>query len=155
MSEPQATPFRRKLPTASWASDAAARKRMQANRSRDTGPELALRSELHRRGFRFRKNFVIRAGGMRTSADIVFTRPRLAVFVDGCFWHRCPEHATNPKANSSYWLSKLENNVRRDRRVDTELTAHGWKILRVWEHELPADAADRITAALTSAGTRA
>lgn len=113
---------------------------MRANRKRDTGPELALRSALHRRGLRFRVNLSLRCGAVRVVPDIVFTRRKVAVFVDGCWWHRCPAHGTTPKANTAYWLPKLDRNVQRDRRVDAALAAGGWTILRIWEHEVVADA---------------
>jgi len=116
---------------------------MRANRRRDTSPELALRSELHARGLRFRVDFPpIR--GLRCRADVVFTRMRVAVFVDGCFWHACSEHASWPKANGGWWREKLEGNVRRDRANDYALEAAGWRVLRVWEHEDVASAADAI-----------
>ncbi len=120
---------------------------MQGNRSIDTRPELALRSELHRRGYRFRKS-VAPVAGVRCRADVVFARARVAVFVDGCFWHRCPEHGTRPRTNSSYWQVKLDRNVARDRRNDDALTASGWTVVRVWEHEDVRDAADRVEAIL-------
>lgn len=132
----------------SWASSAAVRRCMQANRSSGTTPELRLRSELHRRGLRFRKNLTVRANDVRTTPDIVFTRARAAVFVDGCFWHRCPQHASSPKANSDYWSSKLEANVARDRRVDAALRDDGWLVLRFWEHQSPDESADAVILAL-------
>lgn len=120
----------------------------KANRRAETKPEQRLRSELHRRGMRFRKDLLIRAGGIRTHADIAFTRRRLAVFVDGCFWHRCPEHGTSPKSNTDYWAPKLQANVDRDRRVDAALRTDGWAVLRIWEHEDLEAAADRVQQAL-------
>lgn len=120
---------------------------MQGNRSIDTRPELALRSELHRRGYRFRKS-VSPIEGLRCRVDVVFLRARVAIFVDGCFWHRCPEHGTHPRTNSSYWQVKLDRNVARDRRNNDALTASGWTVVRVWEHEDVHDAADRIEAIL-------
>lgn len=86
--------------------------------------------------------------GLRCRADVVFTRARLAIFVDGCFWHCCPIHATRPAANADWWRAKLEANVARDRRNDRELSAAGWSVLRCWEHETAAEVADRISAAL-------
>ena len=77
--------------------------------------------------------------------DIVFVSSRLAVFVDGCFWHRCPEHATQPKANKQWWTNKLQDNVERDRRHDSALRKAGWSVLRVWEHEDPHEAAAKIS----------
>ncbi len=109
---------------------------MQANRRTDTGPEMRLRSALHREGRRFRKDYPIRVeGGRRIKVDIAFPGARLAVFVDGCFWHRCPEHATEPKANRDFWRAKLDRNVARDREVDRALRNAGWRVVRIWEHE--------------------
>lgn len=115
--------------------DYAASKIGRANRRTDTKPEVRLRSALHRRGLRFRKDFLIRAGEVRVRPDIVFTRLKLALFVDGCFWHSCPEHGSIPKRNREYWLPKLAANAERDRRVNAALEASGWAILRLWEHE--------------------
>ena len=110
---------------------------------RDTTPELAIRSELHRRGFRFR---VDRAPlpGLRSRADIVFGPARVAVYVDGCFWHSCPAHGTRPKANAKWWERKLNRNQERDRETDRVLREHGWAVVRIWEHEDPVAAADRV-----------
>ncbi|MCA1007310.1 very short patch repair endonuclease [Rhodococcus hoagii] len=121
--------------------------RMRAQRRRDTAPEVALRRELHRRGARF---FVDRAPlrGLRRRADLVFPRKRVAVYVDGCFWHSCPQHATSPKNNAQWWADKLAANVVRDRDTDARLAAAGWQVVRIWEHEDPAEAADRVQAAL-------
>ena len=117
---------------------------MQGNRSAETLPEVALRSALHRTGLRFRKNARPHPG-IRCRADIVFPTERIAVFVDGCFWHRCPEHGTDPRTNSRYWRAKLDRNVARDRRNDADLGAAGWIVLRVWEHEPVLEAVARIT----------
>lgn len=121
--------------------------RMRAQRRRDTAPEVALRRELHRRGMRF---FVDRAPlrDVRRRADLVFPRRKVAVYVDGCFWHSCPEHATFPKTNAQWWADKLAGNVARDRDTDARLTAEGWLVIRVWEHEDPVSAANRVQAAL-------
>lgn len=121
--------------------------RMRAQRRRDTAPEVALRRELHRRGARF---FVDRAPlrGLRRRADLVFPRKRVAVYVDGCFWHSCPQHATSPKNNAQWWADKLAANVVRDRDTDARLAVAGWQVVRIWEHEDPAEAADRVQAAL-------
>lgn len=108
--------------------------------SRDTGPELRLRSELHRRGLRFR----VHRPGLPGRPDIVFTRARIAVFVDGCFWHRCPQHGVMPKSNSEWWRTKLDRNVERDREKDDALRQMGWRPLHVWEHEDPMEAAGRV-----------
>lgn len=116
---------------------------MQGNRSVDTRPEIALRSELHRLGLRFRKNQ--RAiEGVRCRPDVVFRGARVAVFVDGCFWHRCPEHGTSPRANAPYWRAKLDRNVQRDRLNDLAFSNAGWTVIRVWEHEEPSSAAGRV-----------
>jgi len=125
------------------ASSAAARRRMQANRSRDTQPELLIRSTLHQRGLRF---CVDRqpVEGVRRRADIVFARAHIAVFIDGCFWHGCPEHGTWPKANAKFWREKIMANQRRDADTDRRLRKAGWEIIRIWEHEDPSKAADRI-----------
>ncbi|NKS72039.1 DNA mismatch endonuclease Vsr [Rhodococcus hoagii] len=123
---------------------------MRAQRRRDTAPEVALRRELHRRGARF---FVDRAPlrGLRRRADLVFPRRRVAVYVDGCFWHSCPQHATSPKNNAQWWADKLAANVVRDRDTDTRLADAGWTVVRIWEHEDPTEAADRVQAALRAA----
>ncbi len=121
-------------------------KRMRANPRRDTKPEIALRSLLHHQGLRFRKDLLIRAGDVRTHPDIVFTKAKVAVFVDGCFWHMCPEHCHVPKSNPDYWIPKLNANVARDARVTAALEAHGWTVIRVWEHE-DTDALAKITRA--------
>src|SRR5438445_12809478 len=109
---------------------------MRANRRVDTKPELALRSALHRRGYRFRKDYRLDLdAGARVRPDIAFTAKRVAVFVDGCFWHVCPEHGTKPAANTWYWGPKLARNVERDRAADAALVAAGWQVVRTWEHE--------------------
>jgi DNA mismatch endonuclease, patch repair protein len=117
---------------------------MLANRRHDTGPEIELRSLLHRVGLRFRKDHRVSADGRSVRVDIVFTKRRLAVFVDGCFWHCCPEHSQIPRANEAYWRPKLARNVERDHEVDDALRIAGWSVLRFWEHTPPAEAADTI-----------
>ena len=110
---------------------------------RDTKPEVELRRELHRRGMRYRVQIKV-PGNNRRTIDIAFTRVRLAVYVDGCFWHGCPEHHVRPRANSEWWQWKIERNQARDADTDRELLEAGWDVLRIWEH-LPADeAADQI-----------
>jgi DNA mismatch endonuclease (patch repair protein) len=125
--------------------------RMRRNPRRDTKPEVALRSVLHRRGLRFRKDLPIRASGRVVRPDITFTGARLAVFVDGCFWHSCPLHGNQPRANTDYWGPKLARNVARDRAVNDALANAGWRVLRAWEHEDAIDVADRVVFALTKA----
>ena len=130
-------------------SSAAKSAEMSKLGRRDTLPERALRSELHRRGLRFR---VDRAPvkGLRSRADVVFAPARVAVYVDGCFWHSCPEHGTRPKANAEWWEQKLKRNQERDAETDRVLREHGWEVVRIWEHEDPAEAADRVEAAVRS-----
>lgn len=120
---------------------------MRANRRRDTEPELALRSLLHRAGLRFRVDLPIRPGsGRPIRPDIVFPRRRVAVFVDGCFWHGCPIHATQPATNAEYWGDKIVENRARDARTTEALEALGWTVRRFWEHEDPARAAEAVEA---------
>lgn len=116
---------------------------MSRQRSRDTAPETSLRSCLHRLGLRYRVH-VRPDPASRREADVVFVRARLAVFVDGCFWHGCPEHASWPKANAEWWRAKIEANRARDRDTDARLALAGWKVVRVWEHEDPVQAAEQI-----------
>lgn len=120
---------------------------MQNQRRRDTSCELEIRSNLHRRGLRYRVD-VRPLACWRRRADIVFPRARVAVFVDGCFWHGCPEHPRPAKTNSSWWTSKLARNRERDAETNARLAAAGWEVVRVWEHEDPATAADRIASAV-------
>jgi DNA mismatch endonuclease (patch repair protein) len=116
---------------------------MQSNKGRDTGPELALRSAVHALGLRYRvsarplKDF-------RRTADLVFTRSRIAVFLDGCFWHGCPEHHTVAATNAGFWADKVQGNRVRDQETDQRLRAAGWEPIRIWEHEDPLEAAVRI-----------
>ena len=124
---------------------------MQDQRARDTRPELALRRLLHSAGLRYRVDRAPLAG-VRRRADLVFGPAKLAVFVDGCFWHGCPDHGTWPRSNPDWWRDKLERNQRRDADTDGRLAAAGWRVLRVWEHEDPAAAAARVTAALEQDG---
>ena len=127
---------------------------MRGNRKVDTGPEVRLRSAMHRAGLRFRKARMVEVDGLRVRPDVVFPRQRLAIFVDGCFWHSCPQHGTSPRANTAYWIPKLERNFERDRLVNTALATAGWSVLRVWEHELNigANAAlERVQLALAGA----
>ena len=116
------------------------RRFMSGLRTVGTRPELALRRELHRRGLRYRVNVQNLAG----RPDIALTRAKVAVFVDGCFWHCCPEHAVAPKSNAEWWRSKLDANVVRDRRNDAKLRESSWIVLRAWEHENPIVVADVI-----------
>lgn len=132
---------------ASWAVSPGVRRSMQSNRPRDTGPERALRSALHRAGLRFRKH-VRPVAGLACEADIVFPADRLAVFLDGCFWHGCPIHATRPRANADFWSRKLDRNRDRDLATDEALLAAGWYVHRVWEHVAMDDAVESIRSRL-------
>jgi DNA mismatch endonuclease (patch repair protein) len=123
--------------------------RMSRQRQRDTAPETTLRQELHSRGHRYRLGIPV-PGVARRTIDIAFTRVRVAVFVDGCFWHACPAHGTAPKANGEWWSEKLARNVWRDGDTDKCLESEGWRVVRVWEHEAVSEAADRIETVLRS-----
>lgn len=116
---------------------------MRGNRSRDTRTEAAVRSVLHSFGLRFRKH-VRPLQELQCTADVVFRKERVAVFVDGCFWHGCPEHGRRPSTNAAYWNRKLDRNIARDRRNDAALSAAGWTIVRAWEHEAPEAVAVRV-----------
>jgi DNA mismatch endonuclease (patch repair protein) len=122
---------------------------MERQARRDTKPELDLRRAVWRLGLRYRVD-IAPVPGTRRKADLVFTKARVAVYVDGCFWHRCPDHATTPKANRAWWVTKLEANVARDRDTDRTLVDRGWRVIRVWEHEDPAAAAQRVARAVRS-----
>lgn len=136
------------LPATPVASSLAARKAMQGNRRVDTGPELALRRLLHRIGLRYRVDFPIDVGARKVRPDVVFTRRRLAVFLDGCFWHGCPEHCRLPASNREYWTVKIGRNRERDARISATLEAAGWHVVRAWEHERPEQVVERVVAAL-------
>ncbi|RST03026.1 very short patch repair endonuclease [Streptomyces sp. WAC07149] len=109
---------------------------MSKQPSRDTAQELAVRRLLHAAGMRYRVNYPV-PGIRRRSIDIAFTRAKIAVFLDGCFWHGCPDHATQPKANAEWWRVKLAKNMARDNDTSRHLEAAGWTVLRFWEHEDP------------------
>lgn len=148
-------PMKRKPREAPVASSLIVRERMMRQRQRDTQPELAIRKRLHRLGLRYRVDFKI--PGLRRRADIAFPRRRVAVFIDGCFWHCCPEHGTLPKSNRTWWRQKLRANVARDRETDTVLSREGWTVVRIWEHEEAASASGRVVHAVEAGadpGTR-
>lgn len=123
---------------------------MLDQRRRDTALEIAYRRELFAAGLRYRVDHRIEP--LRRRADIAFTRWRVAVFLDGCFWHSCPLHATLPKANREWWQVKLQANVARDRHTDEVLTSQGWRVVRIWEHERVPDGIAKILDALAAAG---
>lgn len=130
-----------------WASAPAVRRTMQGNRRRDTAPELRVRRLLHAAGARYRVD-VAPVAGLRRRADVVFTRQRLAVFIDGCYWHGCAEHGTRARTNAQYWSAKIAANRARDADTDAQLRAAGWTPLRYWEHEEPRAVADDVLARL-------
>lgn len=131
-------PIGRPVPSSPEAS-----RRMAATRGTNNRADRQLRSELHRLGLRFRVQRRLIPGTNR-SVDIAFPRARLAVFVDGCFWHDCPIHGTRPKSNVDWWRRKIRQNVQRDQDTNKRLCDLGWRVLRIWEHENPKDAAQRV-----------
>ncbi|WP_373408394.1 DNA mismatch endonuclease Vsr [Rathayibacter toxicus] len=142
-TSPQALTTHRPIVDPPPSSELASR-RMRNTRSRDTPPELAIRRLLRARGLRYRVD-ARPVQGLNRRADLVFGPARLAVFVDGCFWHSCPEHGSAPKANRVWWAEKLRANVERDRDTNARLIAAGWTVLRIWEH-MPPEAATEIVA---------
>ena len=116
---------------------------MSRQLSKDTGAELAVRRLLHAAGLRYRVEYPV-PGMARRRIDVAFTRARVAVLIDGCFWHGCPEHATRPKANAEWWRKKLDRNMARDLETTEHLIAQGWTVLRFWEHESPDAVAARV-----------
>ena len=126
---------------------------MRANRGRDTGPELALRRALHARGLRYRVDHPL-PFDRRRRADVLFTRAKVAVFVDGCFWHGCPEHGTTPRTNARFWSDKIGRNRARDADTTARLEAAGWVVLRFWEHDDPDRAAADVARAVMHATRR-
>lgn len=131
------------LPAGSTASSPEVRASMRGNRGKDTEPELALRKLLYQRGLRYRVNAQPLAE-IRRKADVVFPADRVAVFVDGCFWHGCPEHYRPATRNAEFWREKIEGNRARDVETSEQLLAAGWMVIRIWEHEDPAIAADEV-----------
>ena len=121
---------------------------MAAIRRTDTKPEVELRRLLHAEGLRFRKDFRLDLPGGRVRPDVVFTRRQVAVFIDSCFWHVCPEHGRQPTSNEWYWTPKLRRNVERDREQDRLLQTSGWLVIRIWEHEPLGEATKRVRAAV-------
>lgn len=117
---------------------------MSRVRQKDTKAELTLRAELHKRGLRYRVNHVVSQKPRRT-ADIAFTKLKVAVFVDGCFWHGCPRHATWPKSNAAFWREKIMRNMARDAETTTLLEAAGWTVVRIWSHVSAGEASDIVS----------
>lgn len=133
----------------SWASSAATRRSMLGNRARDTKPELALRRALHALGYRYRVD-ARPLPELNRRADLVFTKRHVAVFVHGCYWHGCPDHYTVPKNNAGFWAEKVRRNRERDQETESRLTAAGWNVVIVWEHETVSEAVKRVERALAS-----
>lgn len=125
------------------ASSPVASRRMRSVRQKGTSSEMLLRRALFARGLRYRVQYPVLTKPRRV-ADLVFVGRKVAVFVDGCFWHGCPEHGTWPKKNAKFWRSKIEANIARDRDTDERLVSNGWTLVRVWSHEDPDEAAARI-----------
>ncbi|WP_223839593.1 very short patch repair endonuclease [Saccharopolyspora pogona] len=125
------------------ASNEGTRKSMQANKGRDTKPELALRRAVHALGLRYRVS-TRPLLAIRRTADLTFSRAKVAVFLDGCFWHGCPEHHTQSATNSEFWAEKVRRNRERDRETDRLLAEAGWSVIRIWEHEDPQVGAARV-----------
>lgn len=123
--------------------------RMSRQVSRDTAPEVAVRRLLHAAGLRYRVNVPV-PGAPRRTIDIVFGKVKIAIFMDGCFWHGCPQHATQPRANAEWWRAKLDRNMSRDRETTDHLRAAGWTVLRFWEHESAVDVARQIADAVAA-----
>ncbi|MCE1178960.1 MAG: very short patch repair endonuclease [Micrococcales bacterium] len=144
---PPPTPRQGSAAYTPWASSPAVRKVMQSNKGRDTGPELAVRRLVHARGLRYRIS-TRPEPTLRRTADLVFTRSRVAVFIDGCFWHGCPQHRTHPRTNATYWADKIETNIARDADTSERLSAAGWTVLRFWQHEDPVAVAAAIERAV-------
>ena len=131
-----------------FTADAGRAANMRGNRRTDTKPELALRTALHALGYRYRKDFRLDLPARRVRPDIAFTARKVAVFVDGCFWHACPDHGSQPKNNEWYWSPKLARNVERDRAADAALAQAGWIVVRLWEHVPVTEAVALVTAAV-------
>jgi len=134
------------------ASSSFIKHKMSVQLQRDTKPEMAIRRILHARGYRYRVDY--RLPGIRQRADIAFPRLRIAVFVDGCFWHSCPQHGTTPRRNRNWWVTKFEENKRRDADTNQLLTSQGWTVIRFWEHERPDTAVMHIEKAIMRLDSR-
>ncbi|MFF3562038.1 very short patch repair endonuclease [Streptomyces sp. NPDC002574] len=131
------------------ASSPAVAARMSRQSSRDTAQELAVRRILHGSGLRYRVHVPV-PGMPRRSVDIAFGKLKIAVFLDGCFWHGCPQHATSPRSNAEWWRAKLDKNMARDHETTAHMSAAGWTVLRFWEHEPPEDVAHRVADAVAA-----
>lgn len=133
----------------SWASTPAIRASMLANRSTDTRPQKAPRSALHAQGLRYRRKYRIDLREVKPRPDVVFRRAKMAVFMDGCYWHSCPKHGSRGlRTNAGCWTAKLARNVDPDREHDAALRGAGWTVLRIWEHLPTAEAVRLVQVAL-------
>ena len=150
-AESDSVALKRRSPnrTVSWALNEASRRTMQSNRGRDTGFERRVRSELHRRGLRYRVNHRP-VPDVRRTADVVFVKARVAVMLDGCFWHRCPDHFVMPKTNVEWWTAKFARNRERDAETDRLLKEAGWVVIRFWEHQPMDEIADMVEVIIRS-----
>ncbi|UED84774.1 very short patch repair endonuclease [Streptomyces profundus] len=135
------------VPSGSWATSPASRAVMAGNKGRDTKPERLLRSALHRKGMRYRVS-VRPVADLRRTADVVFTKVKVAVFVDGCYWHGCPEHYRPATKRAEFWQEKIAGNQARDGETTAALEECGWKVIRFWEHEDPLEAAEIVNEAV-------
>jgi DNA mismatch endonuclease (patch repair protein) len=142
----QRRPVPQHVPAHPGSSSAQVSARMSRLRRRDNTQELALRRELHALGLRYRVHYPV-PGGRRRTIDIAFTRRKVAIFVDGCFWHGCADHGTHPRSNVDWWQRKLQANQQRDRDTDRLLQERGWTVIRIWEHESLASAVRRVVEA--------
>ena len=137
------------VPEHPGSSSEAHSRRMSSLRRRDTAPEFAVRRLLHARGLRYRVAFPV-PGARRRTIDIAFTRAKVAVFVDGCFWHGCSQHGVRPSSNADWWAVKVAANRSRDADTVRVLHAAGWTVLRFWEHEDPGAVAQAVWDAVAS-----
>jgi DNA mismatch endonuclease (patch repair protein) len=152
VQEPQAIANPQKVPPSPPAVSVGRSRNMAAIKRTNTKPETRLRQVLHRRGYRFRKDLRIELRtGARARPDIVFNRWKVAVFIDGCFWHGCPDHGGRPSLNQSYWAPKLAANAARDAAQNEALQASGWHVIRIWEHVETEHAADLVAVVLADA----
>lgn len=139
---------------ANWEANTRTRSVMRGNKRRDTLPELRVRRLIHSAGLRYRIDYPPIPSNKRLRADIVFPRLRIAVFIDGCFWHGCPDHYVASRSNTSYWDAKIKNNKQRDDRTNRILKTAGWTVLRFWAHTPAEEAATQIIAVVTDHSRR-
>lgn len=139
------------MATKSTASSPAISRQMGRQRVSDTKIELSVRKVLHSAGLRYRKHFPV-PGLPRRSIDIAFPGKRLAIFLDGCFWHGCETHKKIPKANGDWWHAKIQGNRQRDRETTGMLIARGWTVMRFWEHDAPGDVAEAVISVWSAHG---